>query len=489
MAFIGHIIYNESILMKRFLLTVWIVLTAFVAVGQTNVEIVGEVTGGAGKKVVLGAYSDMLTQREVVLDSVRVDDEGRFSLRCYANYPRLVFVQIEYYSQSFYIEPSRRYEVYVPEFDWDMSERQNVFLDPVALPLEFLGIDSSELNLKIMWFEETVDSFLTANRDRIDFRYGVDKRAWRQLEGMFNSLNLSGEGVGIDGFYERYVRYRLLEMRLALRLSSRKQLVRKYIENEPIRYYDENYMRFFLALFEHSIVGKESAYRVTQTEGDELDMWLDMLGQNPLLKNEQVRELAALQALKEMYFTKGYDREWVKRMTQSLGAKTKFVEHKDLARRLETLWSEESEEQSLAKRLTFDLPDVDRNRVSLDHFRGKWVYLSFVRTGDPNSIKEIETMAHLRDTVYGKYPEVVFVSVVCDREFQKMYHFLKNSRRGARCNWTWLHFDGDYEMLERWQVTSYPTFVLLDPEGRRVYDYTPAPASGILLYGPWIKNR
>lgn len=464
-------------------------LATFVAVGQTNVEIAGEVAGGVGKKVVLGAYSDMLTQREVVLDTARVDSEGRFSLRCYANYPRLVFVQIEHYSQSFYIEPSRRYEVYVPEFDWDIDERQNVFLDPVALPLEFLGIDSSELNLKIMWFEEKVDSFLTANRERIDFRFGVDKRAWRELEGMFKHLNLSGEGVGIDGFYERYVRYRLLEMRLALRLSSRKQLVKKYVENEPIRYYDENYMRFFLALFEHSIAGKESAYTATPSEGDELDVWLDMLGQNSLLKNEQVRELAALQALKEMYYMKGYDREWVRRMAQALGARSKFAEHRALAGRLEALWGEEIGERNVAREWTFELPDVERNRVSLDDFRGKWVYLAFVRTGDPNSLKEIETMAHLRDTVYGQHPEVAFVSVVCDREFQKMYHFLKNSRRGARCNWTWLHFDGDYELLERWQVTSYPTFVLLDPEGRRVYDYTPAPASGILLYGPWVKNK
>ena len=125
----------------------------------------------------------------------------------------------------------------------------------------------------------------------------------------------------------------------------------------------------------------------------------------------------------------------------------------------------------------------------MSDFRGKWIYVGFIRTGDPNSLKEIETMAHFRDTVYAKHPDVVFVTVVCDREFQKMYHFVKNSRRGARCNWTWLHFDGDYEMLERWEVASYPTFVLIDPEGRRVYDWTPWPRSGILMHGPWEKEN
>jgi len=36
---------------------------------------------------------------------------------------------------------------------------------------------------------------------------------------------------------------------------------------------------------------------------------------------------------------------------------------------------------------------------------------------------------------------------------------------------------------------SYPTVLLLDPQGRPYYDYTPAPGSGILLRGPWEKKE
>lgn len=446
--------------MKRLLLSGWFVLISLVAVGQTNVEIIGEVAGGAGKKVVLGGYSDMLTQAEVVFDSVRVGADGRFSLRCYANYPRLVFVQIERYSQSFYVEPSRRYDVYIPEFDWDMDERRNIFLDPVALPMEFLGVDSSELNIRISRWEEKVEA------------------------DNFRSLPVPAKAnEEQEDFFERYVKFRTLELRLAQRMDSRKKLVRKYIENEPIRYYDETYMRFFLALFEHSIsygTKKVAPWQMTDwVASGNLEGWLDTLGLDPLLENEQVRELAALQALKEMYYMKDYDRESVVRMTQLLGERSKFQEHRELSERL--LASFGQTEEAVSRSLDFSLPDVERNRVSLSSLKGKWVYVAFVRTGDPNCIKEIETMAHFRDSVYIKHPEVVFVSIVCDREFQKMYHFLKNSKRGARCDWTWLHFDGDYELLERWEIVCYPTFVLLNPEGQKVYDYTPAPGSGILM--------
>ncbi len=474
--------------MKLFAVLSVLLFAAFGAVGQTNVEIAGRVEQGAGKRVLLGGYSDMLTQREVILDSAVVDADGSFEVRCYANYPRLVFVQMECYSQSFYIEPGRRYEVVVPEFDWDLNEKRNVYLDPVALPLLFQNIDSSDLNVRMMLYEEAVDSFVTANRERLDFRFHPDRRVFRQLAEMVNRRFVSGDSASV--FLDRYVEYTMHEMALAMRMDSRQRLAMRYIVNEPIRYYDENYMRFFLAVYDHSISSgtkKLAQWKMAEwVDKGNLEGWLDSLGLDPLLQNEQVRELAALQALKEMYYDKAYSREGVRLTTERLRDATKFADHRVLA---ESLLQSFAEQEGGEEVQSFTLPDVEHRRVSLDDFKGKWVYLSFVRVGDPNCIKELETMAHFRDTVYRTWPDVKFVTVACDREFQKMYHLLKNSKKGARYNWTWLHFDGDYRLLERLGVMSYPTFILLGPDGKQVYDYTPAPASGILLRGPWIKTE
>ncbi|MBR1549980.1 MAG: TlpA family protein disulfide reductase [Bacteroidales bacterium] len=470
----------------RFALLSVCMLMALSAVGQTNVAIRGRVVDGVGKRVMLGAYSDMLTRREVGLDSAVVGDDGSFVLRCYANYPRLVFVEIECYSQSFYIEPGREYEVLVPEFDWDLNEKKNVYLDPVALPLLFQNIDDSDLNVRMMRYEETVDSFLSANRERVDFRFHPDRRVFKELFTLVKNRFVSDDEA--DSFFGRYVDYSMLEMALALRMESRAKLAARYVE--PIRYHDESYMRFFLEVFSHTISGgtkKVAQWKMAEwiKKGDAAG-WLDTLGLDPLLQNEQVRELAALEALKEMFYDKSYDRHGVRLTTEHLRDATKFADHRVLA---ESLLASFDLHERAREPKGFTLPDVERRMVNLADLKGKWVYLSFVRVGDPNSIKELETMAHFRDTVYRTWPDVVFVTIACDREFQKMYHLLKNSKKGARYNWTWLHFDGDYRLLERFGVTSYPTFVLLNPEGKQVYDYTPAPASGILLRGPWIKNE
>lgn len=464
---------------------------------QQNVEFHGRSENAVGKRIELVGYEDMLTCREVLLDDCVVDDTGGFTLGCYANYPRLVFLQVENYSQSFYIVPGQRYDIFIPQFDWAMDETHNVFLDPVALPLLFLNVDSSDLNLKIKLFEELVDTFVVHNTLRMDFKMKPDRKVMDELERQVDEL-VAGltKRWGEDVFFERYVRFHLAEMRLAMRSDSRKRLFDRFVGDDPIRYYDESYMSFFLALFDHSLSGgtrKISQYRLHEwiMTGD-MERYLDSIGLDPLLRNEQVRELVMLQALKESWFDPRYDRVAVKRMVLRLASDSKFPEHRRLAARLAqtlnaTALLADAKDDSPVSLADFSLPDVEKNPVSLDSWRGKWVYLAFVRVNDPNSQKEIETMAYFHDTLSRSHPEVVMVTIACDREFQKMYHFLKNSKRGAHCHWTWLHFDSNYDLLRRFGVVSYPYFVLLTPEGYPYYDYAPAPGSGIFLRGPWEK--
>lgn len=468
--------------MKRITALCYLLLLALFAQGQTNVEIYGTTANAVGKTFSLFGYGDMLTQTEQLLDETVVDSSGSFSLKCYINYPRLIFVQAENYSQAFFIEPGRRYEVFLPPFDWDQDEQRNVFLDPVALPFLFQNVDSNDLNLRIKAFDEAVDTFLLANRLRLDFRFRPDRTLLdtldRQLRARF--------ATDADDFFQRYMRYRVAQMRADMHLEPRAKIVAKYIANEPIRYYDENYMQLFFDLFAHSVSGgtaKVGQHRLVEwVRTGNYTNFMDSLGLDPLLQNEQIRELAALQALKEAFYDRNYSRQGVAYMVDRMAKNSKFEEHRQLAGALLASFSKSEAGERLP---VFALPDVERRMVSLDDFRGKWVYMAFVRVSDPNSLRELETMAHFRDSVYEKHPDVVFVSVSCDREFQKMYHLLKNNRKGSRYNWTWLHFDGNYRLLERYGIVSYPTFMLLNPEGKLHYNYTPAPASGILQHGPW----
>ena len=468
--------------MRRRLLILVLSLLPWVLRAQVNVDIVGESANAAGKRVTLSCYEDMLTLHEHVLDTAVVDSMGRFHLGCYVTYPRLVVVQIECYSQSFYIEPGRRYDVWLPEFRWEQNEERNVYLDPVALPLEFMHLPADELNLQMLAFEQVVDSVMDTMRVHLDFKYRRQRRSFDTLVAAVQQRVPDGANL----FMNRYKAFLLAQMRYDMGFASRKQMLEKVLP-QPILYHDECYMRALLDVLGGMVsqgMKKVPKWRLTEwVRTANLDRYLDSLGTEPLLYDEQVRELAALVALRESLYDPDYDRDGAIRMLVALAQRSKWREHRLMAERV----AGERRTENGERKTEVTLPDADGHRVSLDSLRGKWVYMSFVRVGDPNSLREMETLAHFKDSVYAKNDDVVFVTVSCDREFQKMYHLLRNSRRGARYTWTWLHFDGNYRWIERLGVVSYPTFILFDPDGRQPYSVTPTPESGFLLHAPWMR--
>lgn len=454
---------------------------------QNNVTIRGEVVGGAGKEVSLYRYSDMLTRTEVLVDHVIIEQNHTFELHGYTNYTTMMFLQIENYSQSFYVEPGREYEVYIPRFDWDVDEKKNVFLDPEVLPLEFVNMPSDDLNALITRFDAAVADYIDGHKVFFDPRFRPQRRYFDSLEVAVNKAvpNTNNE------FFNRYKRYHLAELRYTMRFESRRHTVEKYIQGQPVMYYDDNYMSLFTTVFANSVakgMRKISATRLGQLVSSlKVDQFLDSLGTDSLLHNEQVRELVALQALQEAYYLpRYYESDKVVRMIDMIGAKSKFSDHRTLAQHLAAGLRAKEKGVEVA---SFTLPDVDKQMVSLEAMKGKWVYLSFVRVGDPNCIGEVETMAHFKDSIYAKNSNVEFVTICCDREFQKMYHFLKNTKKGKRYNWTWLHFNGNYKLLEQYQVVSYPSFILINPDGQMQYTVTPSPASGFLLNAPWQPKK
>lgn len=458
-----------------------------VAVAQKNIIIRGTTVNGAGKTIELGGFSDKISRHETRLDQARIGEDQTFELRCFARYPMQVYVQIENYSQSFYVEPGREYNVFIPRFDWNRDEEQNVFLSPITLPVEFVGLPADDINAQIDSLDRVVERFIMRNIVYFDERYRPQKR-------YFDSLLTEVERLCPDTeneFFNRYKRYHLAELKLNLKFDSRRAIYDTYLRGQPVLCYDENYMELFTALYADALskgTKRIPVHRIAHWVYNlDYETFMDSIGMDPMLRHEQIRELAALQALKEAYHNfRYYDGKMVVKMIEKISQRSKFPEHKTIARNIIEDF-QRTEAGSTVK--TFLLPNVDKELVSLDSFRGKWVYLSFVRVSDPASQAEIQTLAHFRDSIYARNSNVEFVTIVCDREFQKMYHFLKNSKHKNRYNWVWLHYNGNYELLNDMRICSFPTFILINPAGQLQYDITPTPASGFLLSPPWQSKK
>ena len=473
--------------MNRILLAILLFSSLSAYAQAPNTIIRGKAANAGGKEIELYKYSDQLSRTEVLLDHAVINATTGFELKMYAKYTTLVFLQVENYSQSFYIEPGRTYDVYIPKFDWSIDEKRNVNLSPEALPVGFENLPKDEVNNKINEFDALVDSFVSANRYYFDQKFHPQRRYFDTLCALVGKRLPDGK----NDFFNRCKKFSLAELKFKLRFDSRKSMYNNYIAGQPPLYYDENYMSLFFTLFANSVSGGNrynNVHRLSRwVNTGAIATYMDSIGLDPLLRNEQVRELVAIQALKESYYkTKIYKQDKVVAALETLRTRTKFPEHRELIKNLLSVFSHNSKGGEVA---AFSLPDADKRMVSLDSFKGKWVYLSFVRVGEPHSLREIETLAYFKDSIYARSKNVEFVTICCDREFQKMYHFLRNSRNGSRYNWTWLHFNNNFKLLERYGVVSFPTFLLINPEGKLQYSVTPSPGSGLLVNPPWAEKK
>jgi thiol-disulfide isomerase/thioredoxin len=107
----------------------------------------------------------------------------------------------------------------------------------------------------------------------------------------------------------------------------------------------------------------------------------------------------------------------------------------------------------------FELKNEDGMLVKLSDFKGKPIYLNFWADWSVPSLRQMSVMQKLHEK-YGE--DIHFISINLDEDSKKMNEFiqLKNLK------WTFLHYGNDYEVREKYDVRTVPTYFLIDAEGK-----------------------
>jgi peroxiredoxin len=124
----------------------------------------------------------------------------------------------------------------------------------------------------------------------------------------------------------------------------------------------------------------------------------------------------------------------------------------------------------------FSLYNQDSVLVSLQNYRGKYVYLMFCTTQNYICFSQYKLLDELYK-VHNKWLDIVIISV--DDKLSDM----RNFRQKSGYQWDFLHSANDPEVVRKYDVRIYPTCFLIDPEGKLVLSPAPAPAS-VYEYDP-----
>jgi peroxiredoxin len=452
--------------MKKIFMILIFLLIAGSILRSEPVSVSGKLLSGNGFVIRLMTYTDQLSYMRQTLqtDTVGPDELYRFNIDI--NSVKYCWLDVEFQQVELFIQPGQAYEI---DIDLKNESLTSSYYNRAGLPYKIMKDDDDHLNFSIQDFNQLYNDFLLNYSQKI--REGSSKSAF---DNFIKAIDVRFQNA-TNPFFLDYVKYKTASMQLFMRIKSRETIGLDYITNQPVLYDNLEYMDFFHLYFEKYFlsVGKyvdyNKTYDMINGTASAADL-LDSLKTDPVLKDMQVRELLLLDGLKELYNVSGFKRNRVMELINEISKTGHIYESRVLAENLTTR----------LKRLQpgtpapgFDLKEAATGKgYILDDFAGKYIYLAFFDSQNPASQSELGMITDIYEEYRNK---VAFVAISVDKNRAALNDYLKRSQ----LPWLVLSYQGNLELLEQYDATTYPHFVLINDKGQVARCPAPSPSENI----------
>lgn len=445
--------------MKKIILALLLFAAGVLSAQNVSIDISGADIGG--KQIRLFLADDYLSglDKEVAEQTLSQEDTScRFGLL--TDGVSVITIKIDAFEYSFISQPGKIYSLWIDSINFTLADSVNVLMYKQPLPIAITNLAPDDLNPKIGRFDAAVEDFVSRNaRSLLVTR---EKAVTDSLVALIDSF-LENEPQG--SYFAEYVKYESGKIKHVLRLESRKALREELFGDKPVQYYNMGYMDCFNHIFSHYF--SQGNKYISQ---DELEFWLttnnyddlmDALGKDKVLKNEVFREFVLIKGMKDAYLEGGFDRADIIKMLEKITSRTKFEQHRKTALATVEYLSGISHSGLTIK--DFETIDINGEKQNISQFLNKPLVINFVKLNDISSKRELEVVNYMYESIKDNCN---VLSVCCDRSLDAMYNFLRNTKVGNKYKWNFAFFNSNYDLLEFFQVRTFPAFILVSPEGK-----------------------
>jgi len=439
----------------------------------------GKVVQGNGMAIRASTSSDRLSFREIILDKCVIETNETFQLQFEINDIQEVFIKIGNQSFSFFAETGKNYQLQIDQIEKPpksaLSEQQ---------PLQIVWNNKNALNEAIDNFNFMMSSFLEEHFIEI-YKY----RDTKLLQSFENTLaeklnNTSTLNSEEKVFFENLITYQLADLKKVSRTLSDFKLGETYLKNKEVLYNHPSYMSFFAHYFNHYFVsGKRNTdyndcIHLIQS-GANISKLMEYLGKDPILEQQDLREMVLLQALKEVYYSTDFNSDQIDRLINEIKTTSKFPEHQKIAANILT--------QLTSLKVGAVPPEIklrsDKGIMkSLADYKGSYVYLVFMSENCPACESDLAIIEKLQEKYKSDIAIVeIFVNYTPDG-------LGKNTNR-KDTNWERLLFNNDFDLLNNYQIRTFPYYFLLNREAKILLNPAKKPNENIDRYFDFLIKR
>ena len=436
-----------------------------------QVAISGNDPDYAGCIVTFYSIDNYFCNNEVKLGECTVATGGDFTVSFPCRNAQLIYTRLGVFNARFFVEPGFSYEVKLPpRIDKSPEEKESPFFEEVTVPMNLLSVKNGkgeliapeeELNYLIIRFDATFNPL----HDRL----AVDAAMKHPITRMDSTINNFRENLPRTGnhYFDNYAFYRSGLLYYAAQRGGTKYISNACFAGKQVLYGNEAYMELFNVTYDRYFwyFGRsdETIYEVINREASFSGL-KRLLAHDGVLPGDSLCELVILKNIYDEFYADRFSRGSLLHLLDSAIVQTKIERHRVLAGEIRS---------KITKLLhgfeppAFELYNQDSTLVSLQHYKGKYVYLMFCTTQNYVCLSQYE----LLETLYKAHHQWLHIVVVSvDDRLSDMRSF----RQKNGYQWDFLHFANDPDVLDKYDVRIFPTACFIDPEGKLVWSPMPA---------------
>jgi len=434
-----------------------------------SVILKGNAPDYVGKTFTFLTYEDQLTYTEKELGSCLVQENGDFSCSFETDKILYVFLHLGAYEAFVFVEPGKEYELLLPEIrEKTLADKLNPYYKPQQYHMGIENSSDIELNFQLAYFDAIYNimiednSLLIFNKSRdLDVDGAIQK-----VDSLFTDVD--------NGFFKDFKKYKYASFRHLSYQEKVKSISNIYYLNNNILYNNPAYMDLFNQVYDEYLLyfGRTDSGKQIYNDIGKLQSISSLkktLGQDSILTNDALKELVILKCLYDEFYNDKFSRAAMLTVLDSLSLQTSISEHKVIA-------------ENIRKKVTklmlgyappaFELFDVDSNLVSLDSFKGKYVYLGFCTTISYACIKEFGMLQNL----YEKHKDHFEIIMICmDESLPQMKRFVEMKDYSFK----FLYYGNQSDVFKDYDVRAFPTYYFIDKEGKLSISPAPSPDQNV----------
>lgn len=435
---------------------------------------VTQITGFAptyvGRQIEVFQIVDYITMKQERIATTTVGADSTFTCSFFLDQTRKLVLSCSNNSGTLYASPGATYDIYFP--DRNPHDPYRPLGNKVELKL--YGLDSTDINYKILTFNRWVDEIL----GRYYTKHNIETKYFAQRIDTFkNDVAKYYRSDSSDTYFMTHVRYSLARIDNMRFLGSRNQYEKFdfYLRNTPVAYQSDAYMDYVNVYYEKMMT------RVAKDVNDRFykallqsspTLLMRALGTEYTMQNNlRLRELVMIKTLGDCFFERDYPQTNILTVLDSLAKHSMFPGNEVIAQNM-ILRLTELTPGGKAPDFTMAGPN---GVLDLKKYAGKHLYLFFVEPGSKETQKQMELLV----PIYQRYQkEIQFLMVVkkTEKSDANTIDALQKS-----VPWESIAVDSGNEIFKKYQVINMPYYTVIDPVGYIVA----APALGPLPNGQY----